>query len=215
MIFLVLLLLITLLIICVNPFYKVLVPLSLLEYASLFNREPQLNTLNLVLKIEGKLAISDDCPVAIQTYIFPFLLNLLSFGNLFSKKKINISKKNNLLFFRRDAEDAMDALDGRMYDGRDLRIQMAKYGRPEQNRHSRGGRGRSRSRSRDRRRRSRSRSRRRSRSRSGRRSSPKRRDSRSSSEVKSPRRDKSRSVSQSRSKSRSKSASRSRSRSRS
>ena len=32
---------------------------------------------------------------------------------------------------KRDAEDAMDALDGRMYDGRDLRIQMAKYGRPE------------------------------------------------------------------------------------
>ena len=78
LIFLVLLLLITLLIICVNPFYKVLVPLSLLEYASLFNREPQLNTINLVLKMEGKLAISDDCPVAIQTYIFPFLLNLLS-----------------------------------------------------------------------------------------------------------------------------------------
>ena len=33
------------------------------------------------------------------------------------------------------AEDAMDALDGRMYDGRDLRIQMAKYGRPDINRY--------------------------------------------------------------------------------
>lgn len=93
-----LLLLITLLIICVNPFYKVLVPLSLLEYASLFNREPQLNTINLVLKIEGKLAISDDCPVAIQTYIFPFLLNLLSFGNLFSKKNLISVKKITCYF---------------------------------------------------------------------------------------------------------------------
>ena len=31
----------------------------------------------------------------------------------------------------------MDSLDGRMYDGRDLRIQMAKYGRPEQDRSDR------------------------------------------------------------------------------
>ena len=35
---------------------------------------------------------------------------------------------------RRDAEDAMDSLDGRQYDGRDLRIQMAKYARPEPSR---------------------------------------------------------------------------------
>merc|ERR1719347_1391491 len=55
---------------------------------------------------------------------------------------------------RRDAEDAMDSLDGRTYDGRDLRIQMAKYARPEP-----GARRRSRSRSRGRRRRSYSRSR--------------------------------------------------------
>merc|ERR1719187_899237 len=47
---------------------------------------------------------------------------------------------------KRDAEDAMDALDGRMYDGRDLRIQMAKYGRPDINRFEGGGGGRGRSR---------------------------------------------------------------------
>lgn len=37
-------------------------------------------------------------------------------------------------FFRfydkRDAEDALDAMDGRMLDGRELRVQMARYGRP-------------------------------------------------------------------------------------
>merc|ERR1711874_872069 len=42
---------------------------------------------------------------------------------------------------RRDAEDAMDSLDGRKYDGREIRIQMAKYARPEPSR----GRDRSRS----------------------------------------------------------------------
>ena len=46
--------------------------------------------------------------------------------------KIFIWWTRQLRFYdKRDAEDAMDALDGRMYDGRDLRIQMAKYGRPE------------------------------------------------------------------------------------
>ncbi|CAG0880907.1 unnamed protein product [Darwinula stevensoni] len=31
---------------------------------------------------------------------------------------------------RRDAEDAMDSMDGKIMDGRELRVQMAKYGRP-------------------------------------------------------------------------------------
>ncbi|CAH2269065.1 jg24618 [Pararge aegeria aegeria] len=31
---------------------------------------------------------------------------------------------------RRDAEEALDSLDGRMLDGRELRVQMARYGRP-------------------------------------------------------------------------------------
>jgi len=78
---------------------------------------------------------------------------------------------------KRNAEDAMDALGGRMYDGRDLRIQIAKYGRPENDIGGPkcGRRDRIRSRSGGRRRRlrtrsrSRSRDRRRDRSRSGRR----------------------------------------------
>ena len=31
---------------------------------------------------------------------------------------------------RRDAEDAMDSMDGAIMDGRELRVQLAKYGRP-------------------------------------------------------------------------------------
>jgi len=69
---------------------------------------------------------------------------------------------------REDAEDALDEMDGQMYDGRPLRVQVARYSRPDQRRgYSGGGGGRrgGRSRSRDRRRRSRSRDKRRSRSR--------------------------------------------------
>ncbi|XP_050440706.1 serine/arginine-rich splicing factor 2 [Adelges cooleyi] len=77
---------------------------------------------------------------------------------------------------KRDAEDALDAMDGRMLDGRELRVQMARYGRPtspyrRRRRRSRSPRRRSYSRSRSRGRRSRSYSRSRSRSRSGSRSS--------------------------------------------
>uniref|UniRef100_A0AAV2LEH9 RRM domain-containing protein n=1 Tax=Knipowitschia caucasica TaxID=637954 RepID=A0AAV2LEH9_KNICA len=82
-------------------------------------------------------------------------------------------------FDKRDAEDAMDAMDGALLDGRELRVQMARYGRPPDPMYSRGSRGsaprrygggygrrsRSRSDSRGRRRRSRSHSRSRSRSR--------------------------------------------------
>ncbi|EFX69122.1 hypothetical protein DAPPUDRAFT_62581 [Daphnia pulex] len=32
---------------------------------------------------------------------------------------------------RRDGEDAMHAMDGRMMDGRELRVQLARYGRPD------------------------------------------------------------------------------------
>jgi arginine/serine-rich splicing factor 2 len=77
---------------------------------------------------------------------------------------------------KRDAEDALDAMDGRMLDGRELRVQMARYGRPtspyrRRRRRSRSPRRRSYSRSRSRGRRSRSYSRSRSRSRSGSKSS--------------------------------------------
>ncbi|VEN58893.1 unnamed protein product [Callosobruchus maculatus] len=50
---------------------------------------------------------------------------------------------------KRDAEDALDAMDGRILDGRELRVQMARYGRPTSPRNRyRGGGGRRRSRSR-------------------------------------------------------------------
>lgn len=97
-------------------------------------------------------------------------------------------------FDKRDAQDALDAMDGRMLDGRELRVQMARYGRPNSPQRGGGGGGgrrygggRDRGRSRDRHRRrsrsadrprgavrrsySRSRSRSRDRSRSGSKSS--------------------------------------------
>ena len=59
-------------------------------------------------------------------------------GDVFIPKDKFTRESRGFAFVRfydkRDAEDAMDALDGRMYDGRDLRIQMAKYGRPDINR---------------------------------------------------------------------------------
>ncbi|XP_055918137.1 serine/arginine-rich splicing factor 2 [Eupeodes corollae] len=44
---------------------------------------------------------------------------------------------------KRDAEDALEAMDGRMLDGRELRVQMARYGRPTSptRRNGRGGGG--------------------------------------------------------------------------
>jgi len=55
-------------------------------------------------------------------------------------------------FNRHDAEDAMDRLDGKHIDGREIRVSMARYPRPNEGRsddRGRGGRrGRSRSRSR-------------------------------------------------------------------
>ncbi|GFU33582.1 hypothetical protein NPIL_226081 [Nephila pilipes] len=116
-------------------------------------------------------------------------------------------------FENRDAEDAMDSLDGYILDGRELRVQMARYGRPgDPRRGSRSRRRRSRSRSRSRsRRRSYSRSRRsRSRSRSRRHRSR----SRSRSDSRHRRDDRSRSESVSKKKRDSKSKSRSRSLSR-
>ncbi|EEB11016.1 serine/arginine rich splicing factor, putative [Pediculus humanus corporis] len=41
---------------------------------------------------------------------------------------------------KRDAEDALDAMDGRILDGRELRVQMARYGRPSSPYRSRGRR---------------------------------------------------------------------------
>ena len=50
---------------------------------------------------------------------------------------------------RRDAEDAMDSMDGALLDGRELRVHLAKYGRPSEprrgppRRYGGGGGGRS------------------------------------------------------------------------
>lgn len=114
---------------------------------------------------------------------------------------------------KRDADDAMDSLDGALLDGRELRVQFAKYGRPSDPPYRRssggGGGGGSGRRSG---RRSNSRSRSRSRSRDRRRGRYSRSYSRSRSRSRSRGR---RSRSRSKSRSRSRSPSRSRSRSRS
>jgi len=97
-------------------------------------------------------------------------------------------------YSKNDAEDAIDALDGRKYDGRELSVQYARYDRPDERRDRRGGgrdrdrdrrgyrsrsreRERSRERSRDRRDRSRSGDRRRERERSDSRDNRRRRHS--------------------------------------
>lgn len=43
-------------------------------------------------------------------------------------------------FDRRDAEDAMDKMDGYVLDGREMRVQTARYGRPSEPPHIRYGR---------------------------------------------------------------------------
>jgi arginine/serine-rich splicing factor 2 len=43
-------------------------------------------------------------------------------------------------FDRRDAEDAMDKMDGYVLDGREMRVQTARYGRPSEPPHVRYGR---------------------------------------------------------------------------
>lgn len=83
---------------------------------------------------------------------------------------------------KRDAQDALDAMDGRMLDGRELRVQMARYGRPTSPaRGSGGGGGRRYGGGRGERGRSRDRHRRRSRSAERPRGGPRRSYSRSRS----------------------------------
>lgn len=43
-------------------------------------------------------------------------------------------------FSKRDADDAMDKLDGYVFDGREMRVQLARYGRPAEPPHVRYGR---------------------------------------------------------------------------
>jgi len=118
-------------------------------------------------------------------------------GDVYIPKEKYSKESRGFAFVRfvdkRDAEDAMDALDGRLYDGRELRVQMAKYGRPDNDRNRRRSRSRDRrSRSRDRRSKSRdrrSRSRNKSSSRDDRRKSKSRSRGRSDSKSRSRSRD--------------------------
>ena len=121
-------------------------------------------------------------------------------GDIYIPKDRNTHESRGFAFVRyyekRDAEDAMDGMDGKVIDGREIRVAEAKYGRPSQQYNPRGGSGggsgyrrgrsgsprrRSRSRTppRQQRRRSRSRSRTPRRSRSPARRSPSRSRSRS------------------------------------
>jgi len=99
--------------------------------------------------------------------IIPLFEKYGDVGDVYFPKERDTGRSRGFAFVRyydkRDAEDAVDALNGRQYDGRELRVSVD-AGRPGGN--SRGGgfgggrgRSRSRSRSRDRRRRTRSRSR--------------------------------------------------------
>lgn len=103
-----------------------------------------------------------------EVFDFCFTNSWLITGDIYIPRDRHTRESRGFAFVRfydkRDAEDAMDQMDGRVLDGRELRVQMARYGRPPSP-HRRGGgrydRRRSRSRDRDstRRRRDRSRSR--------------------------------------------------------
>jgi len=173
---------------------------------SRFGRIPPDTSRMVSVKVDG---VSSRTSVSDLEYLFEKYGRI---GDIYIPKE-KYSKDNRGFAFvrfldKRDAEDAMDSLDGRMYDGRELRVQMAKYDRNESKRESRRDRSRSRSRSRSRRR-----SRSKSKSRSRRRSRSNSRDSKEKSKSLSRSRRKSRSRSKSRDRrSRSKSSSRSRSR---
>eukprot|EP00090_Calanus_glacialis_P026555 TRINITY_DN41782_c0_g1_i1.p1 TRINITY_DN41782_c0_g1~~TRINITY_DN41782_c0_g1_i1.p1 ORF type:complete len:188 (-),score=40.53 TRINITY_DN41782_c0_g1_i1:723-1286(-) len=184
---------------------------------SRFGRLPPDTSRMVSVKVDG---VSSRTTIGDLEYLFEKYGRI---GDIYIPKE-KYSKENRGFAFvrfldKRDAEDAMDSLDGRMYDGRELRVQMAKYDRNESKRETRRGGSRSRSRSRGRRRRSRSRSksrsRRRSRSKSKKRSRSNSRDSNEKSKSRSRSRQRSRSRSKSRDKKRSRSKSSSRSRSRS
>lgn len=53
--------------------------------------------------------------------------------------KLTFSQSRSF-YDKRDAEDALEAMDGRMLDGRELRVQMARYGRPSSPTRSTSGR---------------------------------------------------------------------------
>ncbi|KAL7041607.1 hypothetical protein ACKWTF_000834 [Chironomus riparius] len=86
-----------------------------------------------------------------------------SVGDIYIPRDRHTRESRGFAFVRfyekRDAEEALQEMDGRVLDGRELRVQMARYGRPtspQRRRYDRRRRSRSRggSRDRDRRRRS-------------------------------------------------------------
>nr|CAQ34908.1 SR family splicing factor SC35 [Chironomus tentans] len=80
-----------------------------------------------------------------------------SVGDIYIPRDRHTRESRGFAFVRfyekRDAEEALQEMDGRVLDGRELRVQMARYGRPTSPQRRRYDR-RRRSRSRDRRRRS-------------------------------------------------------------
>jgi len=98
-------------------------------------------------------------------------------GDIYIPKDRNTHDSRGFAFVRfyerRDANDAMDSMDGKVIDGREIRVNLAKYGRPTNQYNPRGGGGGGSYRGRDNDRDRRRSPRRRSRSRSG--SSPRRR----------------------------------------
>lgn len=101
----------------------------------------------------------EGCDLLLKILIFHrnckiFLLGTVPTNLVILKEKIlkmfkkQITNALNISFDRfydkRDAEDALDAMDGRLLDGRELRVQMARYGRPTSPHRSRGSRRRGR-----------------------------------------------------------------------
>jgi len=69
-------------------------------------------------------------------------------GDIYIPKNRNSDASRGFAFVRfyeqRDAEDAMDGMDGKVIDGREIRVAEARYGRPENQHNPRqGGGGRS------------------------------------------------------------------------
>lgn len=78
-----------------------------------------------------------------------FLAIAKLFRNVFEWLNYFLNDFSCRFYDKRDAEDALEAMDGRMLDGRELRVQMARYGRPtspqrrrdrDRDRRDRGGR---------------------------------------------------------------------------
>lgn len=66
-----------------------------------------------------------------------------SVGDIYIPRDRHTRESRGFAFVRfydkRDAYDALEAMDGRMLDGRELRVQMARYGRPTSPQRGRGG----------------------------------------------------------------------------